>query len=411
MKGRNDAMSKFQDLTTRVKINSETYVKFDGTEHILLKNIHSEEGISIKYDIMLILYELIHWKTVGELIAPWPPDDQKKIIDHLEMLASQHIVITNESEMANIPESGLSEHLGKNIHINIENHHAMLRDFVRLAAYRRAIERAVTPDTVAMDLGCGSGILSFFTARAGAKKVYAIERRPDIILLAAELANVNGLGDAVQFVEGASSQLDAALFEPKPDLLVAEILGNGILEENVLEFTLDVRRRFLKPGARMIPSGLDIYCFAFDTGLNLSRWEEVNELKDLYGFDFSLLGKVLCNKATTRTERYNPMLNKTMTEPVKVKSLDFMTSEETMFSERVELVATEDGQITNFCGYFKAHLDEENILTNSPWAPSTHWTHLVYTLPAPVPVKKGETIAIDMIYDGALRLQLVQETE
>lgn len=400
-------MSKFRDLTTQVKINSETYLKFDGTDHILLKNIHSQESISIKYDIMLILYELIQWKTVGELIAPWPPEDQEKIIQHLDMLASQHVVITSESEQAIVPESGLSEHLGKSIHINVENHHAMLRDFIRTAAYRRAIERAVTPETVAMDLGCGSGILSFFTAKAGAKKVYAIERRPDIILLAEELAKANGLDHAIEFVEGASSQMDAARFDPLPDLLVAEILGNGILEENVLEFTLDARRRFLKPGARMIPCGLDIYFFGFDTGLNMSRWEEVSELKDLYGFDFSLLGQVLCNKATTRMDRYNSMLNKMMTESIMVKSLDFMTLEETMFSERIEMVATEDGQITSFCGYFKAHLDEENILTNSPWAPSTHWTHLIYTLPAPHPVKKGDSIAIDIIYDGVLRLQLV----
>jgi hypothetical protein len=79
-----------------------------------------------------------------------------------------------------------------------------------------------------------------------------------------------------------------------------------------------------------------------------------------------------------------------------------------MFSERIEMVATEDGQITSFCGYFKAHLDEDTILTNSPWAPSTHWTHLIYTLAAPHPVKKGEKVTIDVIYDGALRMHLVK---
>jgi hypothetical protein len=165
----------------------------------------------------------------------------------------------------------------------------------------------------------------------------------------------------------------------------------------------------LKPGARMIPSRLDIYFFAYDSGLNQSRYEEVQELKDLYGFDFSLLGKVLCNKATTRTDRFNPMLSKVMSEPCMVKNLDFMTLEETMFCEQVELVATEDGQITNVCGYFKAHLDEDTILTNSPWAPSTHWTHLIYTLAAPYPVKKGEKIPIEVIYDGALRMQIVKD--
>ncbi|MCE3234888.1 MAG: hypothetical protein K0Q50_1068 [Vampirovibrio sp.] len=402
-------MSKFQDLSLQVKISPETYIKFDGSEQLVLKNIHSEEGISIKYDIMLILYELVDWRSVGELIAPWPPDDQEKIIEHLGMLESQHIIMTSDAESMPLPESGLSAHLGKNIHINVENHHAMLRDYIRLAAYRRAIERAVKPDTVAMDLGCGSGILSFFTAKAGAQKIYAIERRPDIILLAQALAEANGIAEQIDFIEGASSHVSESRIDPKADLLVAEILGNGILEENVLEFTIDARRRFLKPDARMIPFQLDIYIFAFDSGLAMSRQEEVHELNDLYGLDFSLLAKVLCNKATTRMDRYNTMLNKTMSEPVMVKSLDFRILEETVFANRFELEALEDGQITSFCGYFKAHLDEDTILTNSPWAPATHWTQLIYTLAAPYPVKKSDKVTMEMIYDGALRVNIATD--
>lgn len=397
-------MSKFKDLSTRVRINPETYIKFDGTEHILMKNIQSEEGVSIKYDIMLILYEVVQWKTVGDLIAPWPPGDQEKIIEYLDMLYVKNIVITEESEALQVPESGLSEHLGRNIHINVENHHAMLRDNVRMAAYRRAIENQVTPDTVAMDLGCGSGILSFFAATAGAKKVTAIERRPDIILLAEELAKANGLADRIEFIEGSSSHISEDKIQPKPDLLIAEILGNGILEENVLEFTLDARRRFLAPGAKMIPYRLDIYFFAFDSGMQLNRWQEVRELKDLYGYDFELLGQVLCNKATTRTDRYSTMANTAMSDPVMVKTIDFTTMEDTVFTTQFDFEMLEDGQVTSFCGYFKAYLDDENILTNSPWAPATHWTQLIFTLAAPRKVKKGEKIPMELIYDGTLRL-------
>lgn len=401
------AQSRFEDLTLRVRINPETYIRFDGTETLLLKNIHSTEGLSIKYDIMLILYELIDWKSVGELIEPWPPGDREKIISHLDMLETQHIIsVSDAPEAFSVPESGLSEHLGGNIHINIENHHAMLRDYVRLAAYRRAIERAVTPETVMVDLGCGSGILSFFGARAGASTIYAMERRPDIILLARELARANGLSEQIDFIEGASSHIPEARLQPKPDLLVAEILGNGILEENVLEYTLDARRRFLRPGGRMIPYRLDIYLVAFDMGMHVNRWEEVRELNDLYGLDFTLLGQVLCNKATTRLERYNPLLNKTMSDPVLAHTLDFRTLEETFFSRRISLEMLSDGQVTGFCGYFKAHLDEENILTNSPWAPATHWTQLIYTLPAPHPVRQGDRLNMELLYDGGLRVSL-----
>lgn len=402
-------MARFDDLTLKVKINAETYLKFDGTDHILLKNIHSTDGLSLKFDIMLILYELVDWKTVGELIAPWPPGDQQKIVEYLAMLEAQHILIVSDTEAKPIAESGLSAHLGKNIHINVENHHAMLRDYVRLAAYRRAIERAVTSESLVLDLGCGSGILSFFAVKAGAKKVYALERRPDILLLAGAIAKANGLDQAIEFVEGASSQLEEARFNPKPDLLVAEILGNGILEENVLEFTLDARRRFLQPGGRMIPYGLDICFFAFDSGLQHNRLPEVKEFTNLYGIDFSLLGEVMGRKATTRMERFNPMLQTVMSESVMVKSLDFRVLEDSFFVDRFEVVAKQDGRVDSFCGYFKAHLDEDTHLTNSPWAPSTHWTHLIYTLAESIPVKAGDIIPMEVIYDGALRVRPIQD--
>jgi len=83
-------------------------LKFDGTDHLLIKNIHSPDGLSQKYDIMLILYELMDWKSVAELIEPWPPGDQKKIIEHLATLEAQHIIIASDKPVQEVAESGLS---------------------------------------------------------------------------------------------------------------------------------------------------------------------------------------------------------------------------------------------------------------------------------------------------------------
>lgn len=398
-------MSKFREMDTRVKINPETYLKFDGSEQVVLQNIYCQEALRIKYDIMLILFDLIDWKSVGDLIAPWPPDDQEKIIESLEKLYEGKLIVLDDAEIQETPESGLAEHLGNKIHINVENHHVMLRDYVRTAAYRRAIERCVKPGMVAMDLGCGTGILSFFAARAGAEKVYAIEKRPDIILMAEELAKRNNLPQ-VEFIEGASGSIKESMIQPKADVLISEILGNGILEENVLEFTLDARDRFLKPGGQLIPWKLDIYVFAFDSGSKYNKAPEVEEFKDLYGFDFSFFGEILCRKATLSVERFNPALNQVMSEPQRVKSLDFKTLQGTIFTENFELEATHNGEINGFCAYFKAYLDEETTLTNSPWAPPTHWTHLIYCLPAPRSVEKGARLPMELIYDGNLRLKV-----
>lgn len=53
----------------------------------------------------------------------------------------------------------------------------MLKDQVRTEAYKNAIEQnsALFMDKVVLDVGCGTGILSIFAAKAGAKIVYAID--------------------------------------------------------------------------------------------------------------------------------------------------------------------------------------------------------------------------------------------
>ncbi|XP_017727181.1 PREDICTED: histone-arginine methyltransferase CARM1-like [Rhinopithecus bieti] len=53
----------------------------------------------------------------------------------------------------------------------------MMQDFVRTATYHRAIlqNHIDFRDKVVLDVGCGSGILSFFAVQAGARRVYAVE--------------------------------------------------------------------------------------------------------------------------------------------------------------------------------------------------------------------------------------------
>jgi len=48
---------------------------------------------------------------------------------------------------------------------------------VRTESYMAAIERnsATFRDKVVLDIGCGTGILSIFAAKAGARKVYGVD--------------------------------------------------------------------------------------------------------------------------------------------------------------------------------------------------------------------------------------------
>ena len=51
----------------------------------------------------------------------------------------------------------------------------MIGDKVRMDAYYRGITKQVTKGDVVIDLGTGTGILSFFASKNSPKKIYAID--------------------------------------------------------------------------------------------------------------------------------------------------------------------------------------------------------------------------------------------
>jgi protein arginine N-methyltransferase 1 len=73
-------------------------------------------------------------------------------------------------------------------------HEEMLKDSVRTKAYMNSIvqNKHLFKDKVVLDVGCGTGILSMFAARSGAKKVFAVDYS-EIIEQARQIVKDNNL--------------------------------------------------------------------------------------------------------------------------------------------------------------------------------------------------------------------------
>src|SRR5271165_6259930 len=135
------------------------------------------------------------------------------------------------------------------MYAEFEVHRTMICDRVRTGAFRRAIDSVVRPGDIVLDVGAGSGILSVFAARAGAARVYAVERTSAAVL-AAELAAANGVGEIVRVIHG--DVMDVELPE-RVDVIVSEWLGGFGIDEGMLVPVIVARDRWLKPGGVMIP--------------------------------------------------------------------------------------------------------------------------------------------------------------
>ena len=137
-----------------------------------------------------------------------------------------------------------------------------LRDTARTTAFRDAIRRTVRPGDVVLDAGAGSGILAFFAAQAGAKKVYAVEvDRPLCGQLRAN-AERNGLGAVVEVV---CADVRDVTGPERVDVVVAEMIETWLLDELQVPALNALRRNgVIGPHTRVIPGRYEAF-LAFGT--------------------------------------------------------------------------------------------------------------------------------------------------
>ena len=88
-------------------------------------------------------------------------------------------------------------------------HEEMLKDEVRTKSYMNAIEqnKHLFAGKVVLDVGCGTGILSMFAARAGAAKVFAVECS-NIVQQAREIIRDNDLDNVIEVIQGKMEEVE-----------------------------------------------------------------------------------------------------------------------------------------------------------------------------------------------------------
>jgi protein arginine N-methyltransferase 1 len=297
-------------------------------------------------------------------------------------------------------------------------HARMLHDDRRTGDYLAAVAQAVRPGDVVVDIGTGSGVMAIAAVRAGARHVYAIEAS-DIAGVAERVFAANGVQDRVTLIPGWSRQVQL----PEPaDVLVSEVIGNEPFEEEILETTLDARRRLLKPEARLIPNALTLLARPLllpdgDARQRAIGPAAVERWRALYGIEFQpLLDAAIPGPVNMPTEaevvaRWTPVGPSAV-----LATVDLTSFGEAVVEGAADLVTHTASALNAVAVTFRADLHGEVAHTLDPWRwPSSSWATSVWVLSDAVQV--GPRAALRVRYsrrvsgtpDG-LTCELVERT-
>ncbi|KAJ3735931.1 S-adenosyl-L-methionine-dependent methyltransferase [Lentinula guzmanii] len=244
-------------------------------------------------------------------------------------------------------------------------HAVMIQDKVRTSTYARFIlsTPSVFEDAIVLDVGCGTGILSLFAARAGAKKVFAVDAS-NIATKAEKIVKANNLDNVITVIRGKVE--DIQLPEgTKVDVIISEWMGYALLYESMLDSVLVARDRFLKPNGIMAPCQTRMMLGLCDASEIVK--ERILFWNDIYGYDMSAMAEELYQEAVIDVVGSHTMLS----APCIVKDLylSSVTTRQLDFTSQFRLISSVDRRtkVTAFILYF----DTFFTASGNPVAPET----------------------------------------
>ncbi|HEY8037585.1 MAG TPA: methyltransferase domain-containing protein [Methylobacter sp.] len=133
--------------------------------------------------------------------------------------------------------------------IPLQYHHHMLMDEYRMGAFKAAIDQAVFPGAKVVDLGGGTGVLSWF-ASIKAGKVWYVEFNPDLVREAQRLLKLNPGSEKIELVHADAFEY----LPPEPvDIVICEMLHPAMLCEKQINVIKSFKERYLQRFGGSLP--------------------------------------------------------------------------------------------------------------------------------------------------------------
>lgn len=252
----------------------------------------------------------------------------------------------------------------------------METDEVRNLCYKDAIQDLVAGKVV-LELGTGGKALwAIRCARAGAKRVYAIEANQRAYQSSLEYLNAERI-DNVHVIRGFSDKVE---LPERCEVLVHDLVGDIGSSEGMVQFVEDAKQRLLVPDAIHIPERCATYAvLAEEPRLGPAEWALsyfIRECRAYSGLSF------------VRFFGFPPRA--ALSAPQVFEDIVFRDSPPLQNQRRLLLTAERDGTLRGVLLFIRLHFGAGRVVDT--WASQTTWATPFIRMKAAFPVKAGDVI-------------------
>jgi type I protein arginine methyltransferase len=273
---------------------------------------------------------------------------------------------------------------------SVQSFGSMIRDSVRVEAYTEALRRAISPDSVVVEIGAGTGYFTLLACRLGARKVYAIEPN-DSIGLVRQAAAANGFAGRIECIQKLSTDVE---LPERAGVLVSDLRGVLPLFGRHIPSIADARKRLLKPGGVQIPRKDRVYAALVSAqrayGKLVSPWD-----RSRLDCDWSAARGVVLNGFGKELLEPAELLS----DPAHLFTLDYTSLEQPHARGEIELRPLEAGAACGLSVWFEAELHDGVGFSTAPGCADTVYGRAFFPFEEPLPVTPADTVAVDLRAD------------